>query len=113
MATTTLNFVQVQPFTLAGSGVSSGATTLVLTSFTRIDGTLLTMANFGDKGYGTIAPGAGEAETSITFTGVTQNSNGTATLTGVKDALTVKPYTESSGVAQTYAGGTTFVISNT
>lgn len=91
----------------------SGATTVILKSFAQIDGTLLTMSNFGAIGFGTIEPGNGTLEEQISFTGVTQNTNGTATLTGVSSVLMVSPYTASSGLAQTHAGSTTFVISNT
>lgn len=107
------NYVQSQYFTLYGAGCSSGATSVVLKSFKQIDGTLLTMADFGTKGFGTIEPNNGTQEDQITFTGVTQNANGTATLTGVKWALDVSPYTETAGVRVTHPGGVKFVISNT
>lgn len=109
----TFLFAQVQPFSLAGAGAVAGATSVTLKSFTQIDGTLLTMADFGNIGYGTIEPGSGTLEEQISFTGVTQNSNGTATLTGVKSVGFVSPYTETSGLSQTHAGSTVFVISNT
>ncbi len=106
-------FVQNQPTTITGAGAIAGATSVILTSLTQIDGTVLTMADFGAIGYGTIEPGNSTLEEQISFTGITQNANGTATLTGVKTVLTVSPYTETSGLAQTHAGNTTFVISNT
>lgn len=106
-------FAQLQPFTLAGAGVIIGDTTAILSSFKTIDGVNLTMANFGDKGFGTLEPGSGTLEEQISFTGVTQNSNGTATLTGVSNVLFIAPYTETSGLAKTHAGGVQFVISNT
>lgn len=113
MATNNFKFAQVQNFALSGAGVTAGATTIILRSFAQIDGTLLTMTNFGSIGYGTLEPGNGTLEEQISFTGVTQNANGTATLTGVKSVLDVAPYTESSGLGQTHAGSTVFVISNT
>lgn len=106
-------FAQLQSFTLAGSGATLGDATLTLTTFTQIDGTLLTMADFGTKGYGTIEPGSRDFEEQISFTGVTQNANGTATLTGVKNVGFVAPYTETANLSQSHAGGVTFVISNT
>ncbi len=110
----TFLFVQNQATTITGAGAVSGATTILLTSLVQIDGTTpLTMADFGAIGYGTLEPGSGTLEEQISFTGITQNANGTATLTGVKTVLTVSPYTETSGLAQTHAGNTTFVISNT
>ncbi len=110
---TNFKLVQAQPFTLSGSGAISGATTIVLTSFTQIDGTLLTMTNFGSKGFMTMEPGNSTLEEQISFTGVTQNANGTATLSGIKTVLMISPYTEASGLAQTHAGSTTVVLSNT
>jgi hypothetical protein len=70
------------------------------------------MTMVGDKGFATIEPGAAKEE-QISFTGVTQNANGTATLTGVKTVLMVAPYTETDNLAQTHAGGVVVVLSNT
>jgi hypothetical protein len=106
-------FIQNQQTTLSGAGASIGDTTITLSSLTQNDGTLITMADVGTKGYATIEPGNGSQEESITFSGITQNANGTATLTGVKTTLTVAPYTETSGLAITHAGGTTFILTNT
>ncbi len=103
----------MQPFSLSGAGAVSGATSVTLKSFTQIDGTLLTMTDFGTIGFGTLEPGNSTFEEQISFTGVTQNANGTATLTGISTVLMVSPYTQTSGLAQTHAGSTTFVISNT
>lgn len=105
--------VQAQSFTLAGAGVSAGDTTMTLQTFAQIDGTLLTMSNFGIIGYGTVQPDSRDLEEQISFTGVTQNANGSATLTGVKTVGMVSPYTETSGFAAGHVGGSTFVISNT
>lgn len=105
---------QTQQFSLAGSGIASGATTIILKSFKKIDGTTnITMANLGTKAYMTLEPNNGTQEEQISFTAVTQNSDGTATLTGVTRSLdTVSPYTSTgSGVAHT--GGSTAVLSNT
>ncbi len=71
------------------------------------------MTDFGSVGFGTLEPSSGTNEEQISFTGVTQNGNGTATLTGVKTVLFKSPYTQTSGLAKTHAGGVTFVISNT
>lgn len=106
-------YVQAQNFSLSGSGAILGATSITLKSLAGIDGTLLTMANFGTIGFGTLEPGNGTQEEQICFTGVTQNSSGTATLTGVSSVLFISPYTQTSGLAKTHPGSTTFVISNT
>lgn len=109
----TFEQVQAQNFSLAGGGAVLGATQIILQSFKTIDGDNIVMADFGSIGYGTLEPGSGILEEQVSFTGVTQNTNGTATLTGVKSVLFIYPYTETSGLAKTHAGSTSFVISNT
>lgn len=111
--TTNLKFVQAQTFTLAGSGVSQGDTTLTLVSFNGINGVALTMSNFGTIGYGTCEPSSGRNEEQISFTGITPNMDGTVTLTGIKSVLNISPYTETSSFSQGHPGATTFIISNT
>lgn len=106
-------YVQAQPFSLAGAGAVIGDTSVILKSMTTIDGANLAMTDFGAIGFGTIEPGNGTNEEQISFSGITQNSNGTATLTGVKSVTFVSPYTQTSGLLKTHAGSTTFVISNT
>lgn len=106
--------LQTQAFTLAGSGCLTGATSITLTSMLQIDGTTkIAMTDFGTKGFATIEPANGTREEQISFTGITQNTNGTATLTGVSNVLFASPYTETSGVAQSHPGGVVLVISNT
>ncbi len=107
-------FVQAQNFSLGGAGAVAGATSITLKSFTQIDGTLLTMTDFGGViGFGTLEPGNGTLEEQICWTGVVQNANGTAALTGVSNVGFVSPYTQTSGLSTTHAGATTFVVSNT
>jgi len=113
MATDNFKPLQAQSFSLAGGGAVAGATSIILKSFTQIDGTNITMSNLGTKAYMTLEPGNGSLEEQISFTGVTQNTNGTATLTGVSTVLFADPYTETSGLAKTHAGSTTAVLSNT
>lgn len=106
-------YAQLQPFSLAGAGAIIGATTIVLASMKTIDGTNLAMTDFGSKGFITLEPGSGVQEEQISFIGLTQNSNGTTTISGVKTVLFLSPYTETSGLAKTHAGGTSAVVSNT
>lgn len=107
-------YAQLQPYSLAGSGAIMGDTTILLKSMTDIDGTVVTFANaFGTKGFATMQPGEGTSEEQISFSGITQNANGTATLTGVKSVTFLSPYTETSGLMKTHAGSTTLIISNT
>lgn len=107
------NPLQAQPFLLAGSGAVIGDTSLVLQSFNRIDGTPITMTMLGLSAYMTLEPGNGTQEEQIVFTGVNQNTNGTATLTGVSDVAMQSPYTQTSGLLITHAGATTAILSNT
>lgn len=107
-------YVQAQYFTLAGAGPILGDTTVTLTSMLQIDGvTELTMTDFGSKGFATIEPGSGTREEQISFTGITQNANGTATLTGVSNVSFVSPYTETSGLSKSHPGGVFLIITNT
>lgn len=113
----TFLLAQLQPFTLAGAGANIGDTTLVLSSMKDIDGVVLAMTNFGTIGFGTLEPGNGVQEEQISFSGITQNSNGTATLTGVKSVAMTRvaavDYVVTNNITKTHAGGTIFVISNT
>lgn len=105
-------FVQGINYKLAGSGCIATASEIILSSFTLPDGTLITMSMFGDTGYMTLEPGTSKEE-NISFTGVTQNANGTATLTGVTKGLNfVAPYTSEALLKLAHAGGTIAIISN-
>lgn len=106
-------YAQLQPFTLAGSGAVVGATSINLTTFNSIDGVPLAMSDFGTKGFITMEPGSLDKEEQISFTGVVQNANGTATLTGVKNVAFLYPYTETVGLLKSHGGGVTLVVSNT
>lgn len=108
-----VNYVQAQPFTLAGSGISIGATTIILKSFKDIEGANFAMTDFGTIGYGTLEPATSGREEQISFSGLTQNANGTCTLTGVKNVSFKYPYTQTAGTIRSHPGGTSFVISNT
>lgn len=108
----TIKFIQAQKFSLAGSGTSIGDTTIILQSMVGIDGSNIVTADLGVLAFGTLEPGNGSQEEAISFTGVTQNANGTATLTGVKTVLFKSPYTGTSGLAKTHAGASTFILSN-
>lgn len=103
--------IQTQAFLLYGSGVIIGNTTIVISSFADINGNAIPMQ--GTVMTGTVEPNGGVNEEQIIFTGVTQNANGTATLTGVSSVAFASPYTLTSGFAKNHAGATTFVLSDT
>lgn len=105
-------FVQSIKFQTSSLGIGSTDTSIILNSFKLPDGTAITTSDFGTTGFGCIAPGT-EKEESISFTGVTQNADGTATLTGVTRGLAfVHPYSGSSSRAYDH-GRSDFVLSNT
>ena len=97
-----------------GSSIGSTDTTILLSSFLEpVTGTPYTMALLNtDIAFATIAPKTTSSEF-ISFTGITQNSNGTATLTGVTRGLAKKyPFTEDSTYKLPHSGGTQFIISD-
>lgn len=104
-------YVQAPTLYIAGSGTLIGATTVTLTSLTDIYGNVLTMADFGAKGYITLEPDTNNEEAAI-FTGITANPNGTYTLTGVSTILAKDPYTEASGLVRQHSGGLQVVITD-
>ena len=99
---------------LSGAGVGSTDVSINLTSLKFSDGiTNITMANFGSVGFATIEPGVPKKEENISFSGITQNGNGSAVLTGVsRGLLPYSPYTASSTWAYSHAGASTVVVSN-
>lgn len=107
-----LRYVQTNTLYLYGSGVVVGATSVTVTALKDIYTNVLTIADFGAKGYATLEPDTINEE-SFTFTGVTANANGSYTLTGVATALAKYPYTETSGLIRGHSGGTKAVLSDT
>lgn len=110
-------YVQAQKFQIAGSGVSSSATSITLVSFkiTKPDGStrLITMSDFGDLGLIVLEPGVSRKEETISFTGVTQNGDGSATLTGVTRGITpFSPYGSDSSYTSAHSGFVTAILSN-
>ena len=109
----TIQFIQAQSFQLSAAGQSAGDTSITVQSFKYSDGvTNIVTADLGTQCYGTLEPNNGSQEEAIQFTGVTQNANGTATLTGVSSVGFNYPYTVTSGLAKSHAGGSTFILSN-
>lgn len=99
---------------LSGAGINSTQSTIQLTSFKTPDGRNITMTMVGTVGYGALEPQTTSKIEDITFTGITQNTNGTATLTGVSRGVDfVYPYTVTASLAKAHSGGATFIITNT
>lgn len=101
-------------YSLAGAGINSTQATIPLASFTTPDGRPLTMSMFGTLGYGALEPQTAAKLEDVTFSGIVQNANGTATLTGVTRGNDfVTPYAASTTLAHSHAGGATFILTNT
>jgi hypothetical protein len=96
------------------SSISSTQTSIKLSSFKEpVSGTPYTMAylNAGLE-YATIDPQTTNSEF-ISFSGITQNSDGTATLTGVIRGLARSyPYTSQSVFQVTHSGQSNLILSN-
>lgn len=103
--------VQAPPFYLAGNGISLSDTSIVVNNF-AVDGSNLTMTDFGAIGYATIEPNTAREEI-ISFTGITQNANSTATLTGVTRGLSKKtPWTQDLSLREQHGGNVPLILSN-
>jgi len=96
------------------SSVTSTQTTMTLSSFLEpVSGVAYTMALLNSSiMYATIAPKTASSEF-VSFTGITQNADGTALLTGVVRGLAKKfPYTESTTFKLPHSGQSTFILSD-
>lgn len=103
------NFLQVKDTSLLVGLTETETDGINLLSLTDVYGNLLTMTNFGAIGYVTIDPGT-DTEEICSFTGITQNANGTATLTGITRALAAAaPYTQGQ-VFVAHSGSAVVVI---
>ena len=109
-----LKFIQDKKTTLAGGGCTSTATSIVLNDLTLPDGvTAITTSDLGSLCFATLEP-ATSREEQISFTGITDNANGTYTITGVTRGLRfVSPYDEVTANKFAHAGGAIFIITNT
>lgn len=115
---------QLGSFSPTGSGtyrlqssVGVSNTSIALSAFKEpVSNIPYTMSYLGSTvGYGTIDPQTSRSEF-ISFTGITQNSNGTALLTGVTRGLTRTPAgslcTASTTLAQAHSGQSIFILSD-
>lgn len=96
------------------ASVSSTQTTVTLSSFKEpISNIRYTMSYLNSSiEYGTIEPQSTNREF-ISFSGITQNSDGTATLTGVSRGLSPSyPFTASTTFQLPHSGQSVFILSN-
>lgn len=97
--------------------ITNSQNTINLTSFDEpVSNIPYTMSYLGSTiEYGTISPQSGRSEF-VSFSGITQNTDGSATLTGVVRGLSRSPGSggcvASSTLASGYAGQTKFILSN-
>lgn len=97
------------------TSLSSSATSISLSSFKEpISDIPYTMSYLNtDIGYGTLNPQSSSRRELISFTGVTQNGDGSATLTGVTRGLSFSyPFTASTTLRQQHPGQSTFILSD-
>lgn len=97
-----------------GASIGSTDTTIRLSSFKEpVSNTLYTMTYLNtDVGYGTLDPQTAKPEL-ISFTGITQNADGSALLTGVTRGLGRSyPYTSLTTLMQPHAGQSIFILSD-
>lgn len=95
------------------SSIGVNNTTIVLSSFKNRSNIPWTMSLLNtDIVYATLDPQTSSSEF-VSFTNITQNADGTATLTGVTRGLSdFYPYTASSTLQRAHAGQSTFIISD-
>lgn len=95
------------------SAISPSATSLVIAPYpVDLDGVKLTMTDFGTTGYMTVDPKVSGYEEIISFTGLTDNGNNTATLTGLtRDLSSKSPYT-GAGTGKSHGSSAVVVFSN-
>ncbi len=97
------------------ASVTSSASSITLTSFKEpVSNIPYTMAYLNSSiEYGTLEPQNNTSKEFVSFSGVTQNSDGSAVLTGVVRGLAFSfPFTASSTLQQPHPGQSIFILSN-
>lgn len=93
------------------TGISSAATSVRIKQLEDLSGNIPTMASFGSIGYITFEPGTVREE-DATFSGITNNGDGTVTLTGLTRGLRGKYPYGTGGTAHPHVANTFVVLSN-
>lgn len=103
-----------QTYTLAGAGIGSSDTSFTLTSFTITQtGYRIQDSDMSDIFYVTLEPGSRSRQEIVSCTTVTQNNDGTATISGcTRGLLPIAPYTASTSLAFAHAGGSSVIFSD-
>lgn len=107
-------FIGGSTYYLSGSGISSTATSIGLTSLTIPQtGQEIQDSDLSDTFYITIEPGNTTRQEFVSCTTVTQGSGTTATLSGCSRGLSpISPYTASTTLAFAHSGGSRVIFSN-
>lgn len=110
----TITPVNGQNYSLYAGGISSSATSITVTSLVYpATSTPIRTADIGTRMYATLEPGNTTRQEVVSFTGITQNADGTATLTGVtRGLLPYYPYTADSTLRKQHPGGSILVLGN-
>lgn len=110
----TISFFGGQSYVLAGTGISSSATFFTLTSFTLTqNGHPIQDTEMADTFYLTFEPGSRARQEFASCTTVTQNADGSATISGCTRGLSpITPYTASTSLQFAHAGGSYIIFSN-
>jgi hypothetical protein len=103
--------VQAKKTFLKVSITDSEASAIVLNRLLDLYGNELTTTDFGSLGWITINPG-GAKEEIIKFTTVTQNDDGSATLSGITRAQIGKSPYGSGGTAYDHSAGAIIIVGN-
>lgn len=106
-----IKYVQAKTTTLY-TNINTSVTSIILNGLYDVYGNALSMSDFGDIGYGTIEPLSRTNQEIISFTGITDNGDGTVTLTGVTRGLKATSAYVSGGTARSHDGNVKFIISN-
>lgn len=101
-------------YNLSGSGLSSSATSIGLTSLTLPQNDYAIQdSDLSSTFYISLEPGNVDRQEYASCTTVVQNSGGTATLSGcVRGLSPISPYTASSSLQFAHGGGTKVIFSN-
>lgn len=108
------NQIAGSTYYLAGSGMSSTATSFTLTSFTiPQNSTEITDSDLSDTFYVTVEPGNRNRQEIVGCTTVVQNADDTATISGCTRGLSpIAPYTETTSLKFAHGGGSIVILSD-
>ncbi len=103
-----------QTFFLAGSGISSTATSFTLTSFTIPQNSYAILdGDVSETFYVTLEPGSRQRQEIASCTTVVQNAGGTATISGcVRGLSPISPYGADATLRFAHSGGTSVILSD-